>query len=134
MAGNRPGGYVPEHLDLLGKVGAIVLAQHESLRLSEEVGYGCCINQPPPTLENLVHDIRQPLSTISACSYYLSLALRGADNMIQIQLDRIHHQIQRADALLTGAVQRIQSERKPEEITGEESRSSTNRVMAGGTY
>jgi K+-sensing histidine kinase KdpD len=52
-------------------------------------------------LQSLVHDIRQPLSTIENSAYYLNL-LTGAENpQIQEQILCIQAQVERAAHLLS---------------------------------
>jgi signal transduction histidine kinase len=55
-------------------------------------------------LKNLVHDLRQPLSTIETSAYYLNLLLSDAPARAHEQLRSIEHQVDRAAALLSEAV------------------------------
>jgi len=64
-------------------------------------------------LKNLVHDLRQPLSTIETSVYYLNLLLREGQPRAQEQLRTIEHQVDMAASMLTQAVaefHRIQEE------------------------
>jgi signal transduction histidine kinase len=55
-------------------------------------------------LKNLVHDLRQPLSTIETSTYYLNILLSDGPQRAQEQLRTIEHQVDRAAALLSQAV------------------------------
>lgn len=55
-------------------------------------------------LKNLVHDLRQPLSTIETSTYYLNILLGDGQQRAHEQLRTIEHQVDRAAALLTQAV------------------------------
>ena len=55
-------------------------------------------------LKNLVHDLRQPLSTIETSAYYLNLLLTDGPQRAHEQLRTIEHQVDRAAALLSQAV------------------------------
>lgn len=55
-------------------------------------------------LKNLVHDLRQPLSTIETSTYYLNLILGEEHQRAHEQLHTIEHQVARAAALLSQAV------------------------------
>jgi signal transduction histidine kinase len=64
-------------------------------------------------LKNLVHDLRQPLSTIETSVYYLNLLLSDGQPRAQEQLRAIEHQVDMAASMLTQAVAefyRIQEE------------------------
>ncbi len=81
-------------------------------------------------LKNLVHDLRQPLSTIETSTYYLNLLLSGGPDRAIEQLRTIEHQVDRAAALLAEAVAELH--RLHEYPTGE-SRSLTKEVTAAVT-
>ncbi|SPE30392.1 hypothetical protein SBA3_1650041 [Candidatus Sulfopaludibacter sp. SbA3] len=55
-------------------------------------------------LKNLVHDLRQPLSTIETSTYYLNLLLGEGHQRAHEQLRIIEHQVDRAATLLSQAV------------------------------
>jgi signal transduction histidine kinase len=82
-------------------------------------------------LKNLVHDLRQPLSTIETSSYYLNLLLEDGPSRVREQLRTIEHQVDLAAAMLSQAVaelHRLQAEGP----TGN-SRSLTNEATAAVT-
>lgn len=80
-------------------------------------------------LKNLVHDLRQPLSTIETSTYYLNLLL-GEDGHARAheQLRAIEHQVDRAAALLSEAVAELH--RLQQECPTANSRSLTNEATA----
>ena len=57
----------------------------------------------PKFLATLVHDVRQPLSTIENSAYCLSLMLRDAPEPVREQIRIILRQVDRADACLREA-------------------------------
>ncbi|HWC96404.1 MAG TPA: hypothetical protein VG456_06640 [Candidatus Sulfopaludibacter sp.] len=64
-------------------------------------------------LKNLVHDLRQPLSTIETSTYYLNLILGEGHSRTHDQLRTIEHQVDIAANMLSQAVaelRRIQEE------------------------
>jgi hypothetical protein len=58
-------------------------------------------NCTPPHLEELVHDLRQPLSTIECLTYYLELVC--ADRQTQLHLHRIQEMVLQANHILERA-------------------------------
>ena len=78
-------------------------------------------------LKNLVHDLRQPLSTIETSTYYLNLLLGDGHSRAHEQLRTIEHQVDRAAALLSDAVAELH--RLQARPTGE-SRSLTKEATA----
>jgi signal transduction histidine kinase len=58
-------------------------------------------------LKNLVHDLRQPLSTIETSTYYLNLLLGQEHPRAHEQLRTIEQQVDRTAALLTQAVNQL---------------------------
>lgn len=54
-------------------------------------------------LANLVHDVRQPLSTIENSAYCLKLLMRDAPEPVREQIRVILRQVDRADGLLREA-------------------------------
>lgn len=80
-------------------------------------------------LKNLVHDLRQPLSTIETSIYYLNLLLGNGPPRAQEQLRTIEYQVDRAAAMLSEAVAELHRLQSP---TGE-SRSLTKASTAVGT-
>lgn len=81
-------------------------------------------------LKNLVHDLRQPLSTIETSIYYLNLLLGNGPPRAQEQLRAIEYQVDRAAALLSEAVAELH---RLHECPNGESRSLTNATTAVGT-
>lgn len=62
----------------------------------------------------VVHDVRQPLSTIENSAYCLSLMLRDAPEPVREQIRMILRQVDRADGCLreaTGGFRRLQTAR-----------------------
>jgi signal transduction histidine kinase len=55
-----------------------------------------------PSLQQLVHDLRQPLSVIEICAAYLEL-IADENPRIQAQLDRIRQQVEHASHILASA-------------------------------
>ncbi len=78
-------------------------------------------------LKNLVHDLRQPLSTIETSTYYLNLLLGDGPSRAQEQLRAIEHQVDRAAALLAEAVAELQ---RLQGRPASDSRSLTNEATA----
>lgn len=79
-------------------------------------------------LKNLVHDLRQPLSTIETSTYYLNLLLGEGHERAHEQLRAIEHQVERAATLLSqvvGELRRLQAESHTGQI-----RSLTNEETA----
>jgi signal transduction histidine kinase len=62
-------------------------------------------------LKSLVHDLRQPLSTIETSSYFLKLLIPEDCDRAHEQLTIIQQQVERAAFLLTQAVVELQQER-----------------------
>lgn len=79
-------------------------------------------------LKNLVHDLRQPLSTIETSSYYLNILLGETNPRVQEQLRTIEHQVDRAAVLLSQAVAELH--RLHEECPTGESRPLTKVATA----
>ena len=55
------------------------------------------------TLATLVHDVRQPLSTIENSAYCLKLLMRDAPEPVREQIRIILRQVDRADSMLRDA-------------------------------
>jgi len=54
-------------------------------------------------LATVVHDVRQPLSTIENSAYCLRLLMRDAPEAVRRQIDLILRQVDRADGILRDA-------------------------------
>lgn len=52
-------------------------------------------------LQDLVHDLRQPLSNIETSAYFLNLLVGSADPRVQEQLQAIQQQVEQAAGLLS---------------------------------
>jgi signal transduction histidine kinase len=72
--------------------------------------------QSPEALAELIHSLRQPLSTIEACAFYLSLVLPADDEKCREQVERIEQQVAEAGRILMEAARYARAE----------SRSATN--------
>ena len=81
-------------------------------------------------LKNLVHDLRQPLSTIETSAYYLNLLLSEGPPRAHEQLRTIEHQVDRAAALLCEAVAELH---RLHDCSAGESRSLTKEATAAVT-
>jgi signal transduction histidine kinase len=81
-------------------------------------------------LKNLVHDLRQPLSTIETSAYYLNILLGDAHPRAHDQLRTIEHQVDRAAALLSQAVAELH---RLQECPTAENRSLTKVATAAVT-
>jgi nitrogen-specific signal transduction histidine kinase len=55
-------------------------------------------------LGSLAHELRQPLSTIEAIAYYLSMIVPPEDAKIQPQLARIRELVEQSNLILTSAL------------------------------
>jgi signal transduction histidine kinase len=73
------------------------------------------------TLQQLTHDLRQPLSVIESSAYYLEMILSEDDTVVRTHLQRIREQVEMASRLLN-------------ECQEPESRPRTNAAMASVTY
>lgn len=56
---------------------------------------------------NLAHDLRQPLSTLENCAFYLKMVVPPGDLRVHQQLDLMHSQIEEAERILAGALQQL---------------------------
>src|SRR5580700_3151770 len=58
-----------------------------------------------PVLRVIAHELRQPLSTIEAIAYYLSLVLpRDGDGKIHQQLDRLQQLVEQSNWILSNSL------------------------------
>jgi signal transduction histidine kinase len=55
-------------------------------------------------LGNIAHELRQPLSTIEAIAYYLSMIVPPGDARIQMQLARIRELVEQSSLILSAAL------------------------------
>lgn len=85
-------------------------------------------NDPARVLADVIHRLRQPLSTIEACAFYLTLVLPEEDDKSREQVNRIEQQIAEASRILMDAARHAvvcQATR-----AGVESRSRTSEDIA----
>jgi signal transduction histidine kinase len=75
-------------------------------------------------LATLVHDVRQPLSTIENSAYCLKLLMRDAPEPVREQIRTILRQVDRADGFLREAADRFRQ--LQERTEGEENFEFTN--------
>jgi len=55
-------------------------------------------------LRDIAHDLRQPLSTIEAIAYYLTLVLPRDDEKTHEQLDRLQHLVEQSNWILSNGL------------------------------
>lgn len=67
-------------------------------------------DEAPEALADLIHSLRQPLSTIEACAFYLSLVLPGDDAKCREQVERIEQQVAEAGRILMEAARYARAE------------------------
>jgi hypothetical protein len=56
---------------------------------------------------NLAHDLRQPLSTLENCAFYLKMVVPPGDLRIHQHLDLMHSQIAEAERILADTLQKL---------------------------
>jgi signal transduction histidine kinase len=61
-------------------------------------------NETETFIQNLAHDLRQPLSEIEALIYCLETSAGGDNARIRVLTNLIRNQVERTDAILCGAV------------------------------
>ena len=86
-------------------------------------------NEQQIWLRELVHQLRQPLSTIEACASYLHLAVPEEAGRIHAQLETIEQQVEELNRILVDCMS--QTGRDASESAG--SRFFTKSQMAGVT-
>jgi len=62
------------------------------------------LNRAEEILQNLVHDLRQPLGNIDISAYILNLSLPDADPQIRAHIQTIGRQVEQACDVLRSAV------------------------------
>jgi hypothetical protein len=86
-------------------------------------------------LQELVHELRQPLTTIATCAYYLHVVLPEEAGKLHEQLDTIEQQVLEADRILARTSRDLkQSQAGPSGTARSDNRAFTNAEMAGVTY
>jgi signal transduction histidine kinase len=86
-------------------------------------------------VRDLVHDLRQPLSTIESCACYLKILLRDDQRRASLHLTMIEQQVDEACQLLSAAVadvRRLGVQRTPE-VPAADIRSLTKSATAALT-
>jgi len=61
------------------------------------------VNLHVDAVATVVHDLRQPLSSIETIAFYLSMVLPPGDAKIQAQLERIRELVQESNEILSRA-------------------------------
>lgn len=74
--------------------------QEASLRAGDPRG-GQLAGASPAALDELVHEIRQPLSTIESLAYYLELTI--SDERIRLHVERIQAMVAQTNRILERA-------------------------------
>ena len=69
------------------------------------------MTEPAQVIRNLVHDLRQPLSTVENCVYYLSM-VAPEDGRMRPYLDLIRSQVDEASRILDTAVEQTRTQRE----------------------
>ena len=60
-------------------------------------------------VRHLVHELRQPLSTIESIAYYLALVTSQSDDRVQRQLEKMQQVIQQANWILSDSIHFLQA-------------------------
>ena len=81
-------------------------------------------------VRDLIHRLRQPLSTIETCACYLRLVLPEEASRMHAQLDTIEKQVEDANRILVEWMNQVRREASE----AAERRSFTKAEMAGVTY
>ncbi len=117
--GNRLQGYEPKHIVRLEKVGQAALLRWEYLRQCEVLGV-TAPRRMDVVMADLVHDLRQPLSTIEALAAYLEIVLPANETRAREHLQEIRLQVTLADRiLLKTAWPEVSTPAQPDYTTGE---------------
>ena len=88
--------YTPADLDVLAATGRAALAAYENLKQAEALG----MRSAAASLADLVHEVRQPLSIMEVCTYYLDLVLPVAETKARQQLTEMQSQLDAASRIL----------------------------------
>jgi signal transduction histidine kinase len=97
--GARP--YTPADLDLLREIARAAVLEYETLERTEALGLASAWRQTV----DLVHGLRQPLSILEACAFYLDLVLPAGEEKAREQLAQMQKQIDRASGMLDDCAQ-----------------------------
>ncbi len=74
-----------------------------SFAIQQSAALGETVNVQVDALATVVHDLRQPLSSIETIAFYLSMVLPPGDAKIQAQLERIRELVQESNEILSRA-------------------------------
>jgi len=108
MLANRCGGYTQADCEILLEAGRIALLEHEKRRLAGDAGYA----PGEKNIASFVHKLRQPLSIIDTCAYFLDMVLPQFPEKSHAQISVIQQQVAIADRILTEAVQSLYPSQK----------------------
>ncbi|MCL5743622.1 MAG: hypothetical protein M1541_06810 [Acidobacteria bacterium] len=100
---NRPDGYTQADLEPLLETARIALVEYEDRRLSGDAGLNCAPGEN--SLASFVHKLRQPLSIIDTCAFFLDMVLPESPEKVRAQIAVMQEQVAVADRILTEAVQ-----------------------------
>ena len=89
------------------------------------------IDESEDLLQNVVHDLRQPLSNIEICTFHLTLLLSELDGKAQEQIRAIEQQVGYASRILSEAANALGAMRH--QRNGAENRPLTNSASASVT-
>ena len=70
-------------------------------------------------VRNLAHDLRQPLSTVENCVYYLSMVAAPQDTRFRQHLDLIQSQVEEVERILNAAIAEAGVQREARAGAGE---------------
>lgn len=103
MLANRPDGYAQADLEPLLETARIALVEYENRRLAGDAGLNCAPGENNMAL--FVHKLRQPLSIIDTCAFFLDMILPETPGKARAQIAVLQEQVAVADRILTEAVQ-----------------------------
>lgn len=104
---NRPEGYTRADLEPLLETGRMALLEYEDRRQAEESGLESAFQTGDDTLAAFVHQLRQPLSIIDTCAYFLNMILPDSPDKALAQVSVLQEQVASADRILADAVQSL---------------------------
>jgi len=91
---------------MLSQAGKVALTRYESLRCAEEFELRWPGDDTEPVMAHLAHELRQPLSVIETCAYYLTLILPAGDLKARAQLEKMRCQVEQANRILSDRTRR----------------------------
>jgi signal transduction histidine kinase len=95
---SRP--YTSADLQLLSQAGRTALLEYETRVQAAETESETMAKR----VADMMHDLRQPLSILEACTCLLEMALAPVEARAREHLDEMHRQLDRASGLMEGAV------------------------------